>query len=81
MTSINMRNIFQTACGGLVVLLVVAANAQPPAAPNDDYGYEGRYLTPEQRAGRDTWYFWTGGNEKFWVEMARITDGNVNLLN
>lgn len=52
---------------------------QPEAA--QDYGYEGRYLTPEQREGRDTWYFWTGGNERFWVEMNRITEGNVSLLN
>ena len=40
-----------------------------------------RYFTPQEREGRDTWYFWTGGNEKFWVEMNRITDGNVSLLN
>jgi hypothetical protein len=53
-------------------------HAQEPA---DDYGYEGQYLTPEQRAGRDTWYFWTGGNQKFWIDMARITEGNVSLLN
>ena len=50
-------------------------------APAQDYGYRDRYLTPEQREGRDTWYFWTGGNEKFWLEMARITEGNVSLLN
>ena len=47
---------------------------------DEDYGY-GTRLTPEQRAGRDTWYFWTGGNEKFWVKMARATQGNVDLLN
>ncbi len=47
---------------------------------DEDYGY-GTRLTPEEREGRDTWYFWTGGNEKFWVEMARVTDGNVDLLN
>ena len=39
-----------------------------------------RYLNDAQRAGRDTWYFWTGGNEKFWVKMAELTEGNVNLL-
>ncbi len=84
MISINTRSLFHAACGGLVVLLVVAAKAQQPATTTtgtSDYGYEGRYLTAEQREGRDTWYFWTGGNERFWVEMARITEGNVNLLN
>jgi mono/diheme cytochrome c family protein len=54
---------------------------QPAAGAADDYGYSSRYLTPAQREGRDTWYFWTGGDEKFWVDMARLTDGNVNLLN
>jgi hypothetical protein len=63
---------------------VAGGAAQAPAAPvyesDQDYGY-GTRLSDAERAGRDTWYFWTGGNEKFWVEMARITEGNVNLLN
>ena len=54
--------------------------AQPPYNQDEDYGYGKAYLTDAQRAGRDTWYFWTGGNEKFWVKMAEITEGNVNLL-
>ena len=56
--------------------------AQTPATGQDeaDYGYGPRYLNDAQRAGRDTWYFWTGGNEKFWVKMAELTEGNVNLL-
>ena len=53
---------------------------QPPYSQDEDYGYGKAYLTDAQRAGRDTWYFWTGGNEKFWVKMAEITEGNVNLL-
>ena len=40
----------------------------------DDYGYGSGRLTDEARAGRDTWYFWTGGNERFWVRMAEITE-------
>ena len=56
-----------------------AAAPQPAPYGNDD-GYASRPLTPEQRDGRETWYFWTGGNETFWVEMARRTDGNVNRL-
>jgi hypothetical protein len=65
---------------------VGAQGTQPPSsqgvyyATDEDYGY-GKSLSATERAGRDTWYFWTGGNEKFWVEMARITEGNVNLLN
>lgn len=58
---------------------------QAPTASQDygseeDYGY-GDGLTEQERAGRDTWYFWTGGNERFWVRMAEITEGNVDLLN
>ena len=84
------------ACGGYVVGVIIAgwtsglevrhtaipiARAQQATSADGDYGYANRYLTPEQREGRDTWYFWTGGNEQFWVEMARITEGNVSLLN
>ena len=64
----------------MVVLAGVIAGSQP-ATQTDDYGYDPTYFTAEQREGRDTWYFWTGGGERFWVEMARVTDGNVNLLN
>ena len=71
----------------LLALLVVVGSdvsgrAQTPAYTPDesDYGYGNRNLTPAQRAGRDTWYFWTGGNEKFWIKMAELTEGNVNLL-
>jgi hypothetical protein len=73
--------------------LLPGTSAQEPTKPpgtgypqpayqytEEDYGY-GNRLTPEQREGRDTWYFWTAGNEKFWVKMARVTGGNVDLLN
>ena len=65
-----------------VVWVDERSSAQTPAYSQDeaDYGYANRYLTDAQRAGRDTWYFWTGGNEKFWVRMAELTEGNVNLL-
>jgi hypothetical protein len=60
----------------------VRGRAQTPQSypQEEDYGYGKSYLTDAQRAGRDTWYFWTGGNEKFWVKMAQLTEGNVNLL-
>jgi hypothetical protein len=57
------------------------ARYQPYEYTDEDYGYGTRPLTPLQREGRDTWYFWTGGNEKFWVKMAELTEGNVDLLN
>src|SRR6266436_6180327 len=49
-----------------------------PARGYDYYGYS--YLTDDQRAGRDTWYFWTAGNEKFWTRMAGLPETHVNLL-
>jgi cytochrome c5 len=71
--------------GALTTRLVTADAQEKPASSkeypsDDDYGYGDR-LSPSERAGRDTWYFWTGGSEKFWPEMARITEGNVSLLN
>ena len=67
------------------VLLTHAQSPQPTVqSPTAKYGTEADYgysdLTPEQREGRNTWYFWTGGNQKFWVKMAELTEGNVNLL-
>jgi cytochrome c5 len=49
-----------------------------PAGDTYESGYQ-RY-TDEQKLGRDTWYFWTAGDEKFWRKMAAITKGDVDLL-
>ena len=46
----------------------------------DTYDYNGTNLTPDQRAGRNTWYFWTGGGEKFWRQVAQITHGITDLV-
>jgi hypothetical protein len=54
--------------------------ASRPAAGKDTYEYDNQQLTDEQRLGRDTWYFWTAGDQKFWRKMAAITGGNVDLL-
>ena len=39
------------------------------------YEYDGRSLTAEQKLGRDTWYLWTAGNQKFWRRMGVTTSG------
>ena len=81
-TNFSVQTFFRIACSALLGALVISAvTVQRIGAQAEDYGYEDRYLTPEQREGRNTWYFWTGGNEKFWPLMARVTEGNVNLLN
>jgi len=46
-----------------------AAQAADDESRPDSYAYYGRgaqNYTPEQRRGRDTWIFWTAGNEKFY---------------
>ncbi len=90
--SVEMRNrgiIAVTASGSawLVALLAVTcfdvrgrAQTKPGYVQEEDYGYAKGYLTDAQREGRNTWYFWTGGNEKFWIKMAEVTEGHVNLL-
>jgi hypothetical protein len=81
---VHSRSVGRQLVGAVAAVFVTTLAAlvgSQPTAQTDDYGYAAGYLTPEQREGRDTWYFWTGGDERFWVEMARVTDGNVNLLN
>ena len=46
----------------------------------DTYEYGGQNLTPKERAGRNTWYFWTGGGENFWRLTAKITHGITDML-
>ena len=58
------------------VLLMPAARAQD----TDSYEYYGRVLTAQESRGRDTWYFWTGGGERMWRQITKITGGTVDLL-
>src|ERR1051325_2831100 len=61
------------------VSISVSAQAQEKVG-STDYENGGSSLSPEARAGRDTWYFWTAGNEAFWRRMAILTRGTVDLL-
>ncbi|HEX8028249.1 MAG TPA: hypothetical protein VF491_07310 [Vicinamibacterales bacterium] len=90
MSQLAKRFVLGVAGGAMTISLAVAISAsgpadqpaqQPGSSTTDDYGYDPAYLNAQTREGRDTWYFWTGGGEKFWVEMARVTEGQVNLLN
>ena len=78
------RKVLAFASAGAAALVSFSAatglDASSTQSGDQDYGYEKQYLTDEQRNGRDTWYFWTAGNENFWLKMARLTQGNVNLL-
>jgi hypothetical protein len=37
-------------------------------------------LTKAESRGRCTWYLWTGGNDKYYREIAKRTNGGVDLL-
>jgi hypothetical protein len=62
---------------------VAPLSAAAPAVehPTDPaaLGY-GSTLTPLEARGRDTWYFWTGGNQRFFRQVAIISDGYFDLL-
>jgi hypothetical protein len=60
------------------LLFTLALPAQD--ASTDSYHYYGRTLTPQESHGRDTWYFWTGGGEHMWRQVAKITQGQYDLL-
>ena len=60
--------------------LTLAAAGQPPTYAGDTYESGYGSDTPDQRLGRDTWYFWTAGDERFWRRMAALTNGDVDLL-
>lgn len=44
--------------------------------PSESYGD----LSEAERRGLQTWYFWTGGNEKFFRNLAKITHGEADFL-
>ena len=64
--------------------IILTLSSSPPGAAQgvtgqesrlDSYAYYGlgaSHYTPEQRRGRDTWIFWTGGNEKFFRLGTRL---------
>ena len=53
-----------------------------PAA-SEDYFKDmdnGVHLTEDQIKGRDMWLVWTGGNDRLWDELTRLTFGSFDLL-
>lgn len=58
------------------------AAASFPAA-DEDYFREmdgGLALAPEEVRGRDTWIVWTGGNDRFWDRISRVSLGALDFL-
>ncbi|ACK73005.1 conserved hypothetical protein [Gloeothece citriformis PCC 7424] len=48
--------------------------------PDDYYGYGESRLTEAQQRGLQTWYFWTGGNEKFFRDLAVLSNGEADFV-
>jgi hypothetical protein len=59
------------------------SEASPTYEGNIGYlpdGYGGNNLTEAEKRGRQTWYYWTGGNQKFFRDFAKLTHGEADLL-
>jgi cellulose biosynthesis protein BcsQ len=53
------------------------------AEATEDYFREmdsGIPLSPDEIAGRNTWMTWTGGNDRFWDQLATLTGSSLDLL-
>ena len=75
--SLNVRLVF---VGVLLALNGTPQNPIPQAADYDTYEYGGAKLSPLERRGRETWYFWTAGGQRLWRKLAIITNGATDLL-
>lgn len=53
-----------------------------PAANEDFFRAmdNGVTLTPDEAKGRNTWLVWSGGNDRLWDELTRVTFGGFDLL-
>jgi cytochrome c5 len=52
-------------------------------APDDNYFSAmdgGILLRTDEEKGRNTWMAWTGGNDRFWDQLAHATSGTFDLL-
>ena len=51
--------------------------------PDEDYfqaADDGLSLTPDEVKGRDAWFVWTGGNDRFWNQLTQTSGGAFDLL-
>ncbi len=55
----------------------IAAATTEAGGSLDASGYA---LSPLEVAGRNTWYFWTAGNQRFYRQVAIISAGHFDLL-
>jgi len=53
-----------------------------PAADEDYFADMdgGAKLSPEEVKGRNTWIVWSGGNDRFWDDLSKISFGTLDFL-
>ena len=53
-----------------------------PAADEDYFADMdgGAKLSPEEAKGRNTWIVWSGGNDRFWDDLSKISFGTLDFL-
>src|SRR5215510_15805354 len=61
------------------------ANKSVASFPAADENYfadmdGGAKLSPEEMKGRNTWIVWSGGNDRFWDDLSRISFGTLDFL-
>jgi hypothetical protein len=57
-----------------------AVDNRPRVDPGGFGSAYGNSLSELEIRGRDTWYFWTGGNQNFFRKVAIFSDGYFDLL-
>ena len=61
----------------------VGRNAASFTPADEDWFHDmdgGITLSPEAVRGRNAWLVWTGGNDRAWDELTRLTYGSFDLL-
>ncbi len=71
---------FRFAIGFALLCVAVNSGFAQPSSNYDTYQSTGTKLTPLESRGRDTWYFWTAGDQNLWRKIAIITNGVTDLL-
>jgi hypothetical protein len=61
------------------------ANRSVASFPSADEDYftdmdGGANLSPEEAKGRNTWIVWSGGNDRFWDDLSKISFGTLDFL-
>ena len=75
----------QTGTPGGVVDEARLANRSVASFPAADEDYfadmdGGARLSPEEAKGRNSWIVWSGGNDRFWDDLSKLSFGTLDFL-